>query len=82
MFIVYNKETTRIIAKVKSERAAKMHITRNNLKDEAAYAGSADFYDNIEKWVVRTNIMTGEPFQEPINTPPYMSPACDSFFSM
>ena len=32
--------------------------------------------------VERTNIMTGKKFLEPIDTPVFMSPACETFWSM
>jgi len=32
--------------------------------------------------VTRTNLMTGEKYQEPKNTPAYCSPSCESYWSM
>lgn len=32
--------------------------------------------------VERTNIMTGQKFLEPIDTPVFMSPACETYWSM
>ena len=32
--------------------------------------------------IERTNIMTGEKFLEPIDTPVFMSPACETYWSM
>jgi len=44
-------------------------------------AEGADFYENIEKKVERTNLMSGAKFMEGVNTPPYMSPSCESYWS-
>jgi hypothetical protein len=38
--------------------------------------------DGYEDLVERVNIMTGLKYQEPRNTPVFMSPACESFWSM
>jgi len=38
--------------------------------------------DGYEDLVERVNIMTGLKYQEPRNTPVFMSPACESYWSM
>ena len=43
---------------------------------------SEDEYSMVEPMVERTNMMTGKKFMESINTPNYMSPACESYWSM
>jgi hypothetical protein len=40
------------------------------------------FHSVIEKKVQRTNLMSGEKYHEAVNTPPYMSPSCESYWSM
>ena len=43
---------------------------------------TADEYSMVEPMVEKTNMMTGKKFMESINTPGYMSPACESYWSM
>ena len=87
-YVVYHKDTT-IICKRKngdrsfaSEAAAKAFITRQ-LNGDANYAVAelGYFEDNIEKRVERVNIMSGVKYMEPVNTPPFMSPACESYWT-
>jgi hypothetical protein len=40
------------------------------------------FHQTIEKKVVRTNMMTGEDYSETVNTPIYMSPSSETYWSM
>jgi len=40
------------------------------------------FHDTIEKTVERVNMMSGQPYREPANTPPHMSPASETYWSM
>jgi hypothetical protein len=91
MFVVFNKETTQIVGSRysrtwKSLAAAKSHLTRMgkmgynvNEYDVASYSF---FLDNIQKTVVRTNLMTGKEFTESVNTPYYCSPSSESYWSM
>ena len=44
---------------------------------EAAY-----FHNTIEKSRTRTNIMNNQQFTESVNTPGYLSPASESYWSM
>jgi hypothetical protein len=39
------------------------------------------YYKNIEKRVTRKNFMTGEEFQESVNTPYYCSPSSETYWS-
>ena len=50
------------------------------VKEDFAIASSCDFHENIEKMVTRINLMSGEPFEEPINTPYYLSPASETYW--
>jgi len=47
-----------------------------------AIAASAYFHQNIEKSRKVTNMMSGKEFVEPVNTPNYMSPASETYWSM
>lgn len=40
------------------------------------------YVKNIERMVTRKNLMTGELYQESVNTPAYMSPAFESYWTM
>ena len=48
----------------------------------AAIAEADYYYKNIEKFVTRKNMMTGKEYTESINTPNYMSPSSESYWSM
>ena len=47
-----------------------------------AIAEAEYFAKNIEKQRTVKNMMTGVPFSEPVNTPSYMSPSRESYWSM
>lgn len=91
-FVIYNKVTTRILGgcdrSFKTEPAAKAGLTRatnsGDVSDRELYsiAEKQYFHTNIEQQVERTNLMSGKTFLEPINTPPYLSPAYESYWSM
>ena len=92
MFVIYDKQTTRILKpnkadQFKTQSAAQRQLNKyceNNNSNPLDYAIAyySTFTDTIEKSVERTNIMTGEKYMEKVNTPPYMSPACESYWSM
>ena len=78
----------------KTMAAAKAGITRiakaegllptdpNYAEYRYAIAEAEMFHDVIEKGVMRRNMMTGEDYFESVNTPNYMSPASESYWSM
>ena len=47
-----------------------------------AIAATAYFHQNIEKKVAKRNLSTGIVYEETVNTPNYMSPACEAYWSM
>ena len=47
-----------------------------------AIAARAYFHQNIERKVAKRNMMSGEEYTESVNTPSYMSPASESYWSM
>ena len=47
-----------------------------------AIAASAFFHQNIEKSRTVTNMMSKQQFTETVNTPGYMSPSSESYWSM
>ena len=48
----------------------------------AAIAEADYYYKNIEKFVKRKNMMSGKEYTESVNTPSYMSPSSESYWSM
>lgn len=91
MFVVYHKETTKIVGSRvhktwKSLGAAKGHLNRMAKMgynvNEYDIASQSFFSDNIEKMVVRKNLMSGKEFTESVNTPYYCSPSSESYWSM
>ena len=50
--------------------------------DTFAISEITEFHKNIEKQVTRKNLMSGKEYQEPLNTECYMSPSCESYWSM
>lgn len=89
-YVAYHKETTVLLTNNKvyaSPQAAQGAITRAAKRGEIdredyMVADRNYFYDNIEKKVERTNIMSGEKYWEGVNTPCFMSPSCESYWSM
>ena len=51
-------------------------------REDVAIAEARDFYENIEKKVVRKNLIGGGEFIEGVNTPNYLSPASETYHSM
>ena len=48
----------------------------------AAIAEAEYYAKNIEKFVTRKNMMSGQEYTESVNTPNYMSPASEAYWSM
>lgn len=88
-YVIYHKETTVLFNTVKyaTEGAAKAEITRQVKKgkiiDREKYgiAEARDFFHNIEKQVTRRNLMSGKEFMIGVNTPSYMDPSMESYWS-
>lgn len=87
-YVVFNKTTTRVARRANgdeffaTEPAAKRHITRFLNAEEYAVAEYTYYQDNIEKQVERINLMSGQKYMESVNTPNYMSPASESYWTM
>ena len=56
--------------------------TENDPRYRMAIAAKAYFHQNIEKKVAKRNLSTGVVYEETVNTPNYMSPACEAYWSM
>ena len=48
----------------------------------AAIAEAEYYKKNIERFVTKKNMMSGEEYTESVNTPNYMSPASEAYWSM
>ena len=96
-FVVYHKETT-IIPRLgrpfytyeyyATESAAKGALTRGLKKglienrDDYAVSDLTNFFDNIEKKVVRKNLMSGKEFTIGVNTPCHLDPSTETYWSL
>jgi hypothetical protein len=86
-YIVYRKNDTVIVSTNKTESAAKASATRlvkggKYSADELRVSDSKTFHMFIEATVERVNMMTGEVYNERINTPNCCSPASETYWSM
>jgi hypothetical protein len=68
-------------------RMQKKHAQRNADAAQgplytAAIAEAEYYAKNIEKFVTRKNMMSGQEYTESVNTPNYMSPASEAYWSM
>jgi hypothetical protein len=88
VYVVYEKRSTRLVKKAtgdeffNTESAAKRHVTRYLDRDAYGIADYDTYCASIEKTVERVNLMSGQKYTESINTPNYMSPASESYWSM
>lgn len=87
VYIVYRKDTTRMVRKANGDEffatlaTAKRHVTRYLNWDDYAVAEYDHYRDTIEQKVERVNLMSGQKYMESINTPNYMSPASEAYWS-
>jgi hypothetical protein len=79
-FVVYHIASTMERHRYKVEHAARKLVA--GLGPEYAYTTLEDYNKNVVYMVTRINLMSGLPFEEPSNTPGYMSPASESYWSM
>ena len=91
-YVIFHKETTVIFPDYRksyaTKAAAKSALTRaataNKVTDKSKYdvAEVGFFRDNIEKVVTRKNLMSGKEIEVSVNTPAFMDPSCESYWSM
>lgn len=89
-FVVYHTASTILLERKNTyatKGAAKAALTRYSKKfainvEEYSITDAVNFYTNVEKKVTRKNLMSGLDYQEPVNTPNYMSPAFETYWSM
>lgn len=97
LFVIYHKDSTQLISKhygasgiinhsdvklFESKKSAEKYIAENLNPEDYKIADQVEFKFYIEKKITRTNAMTGEKFEEPINTPLCLSPSSESYWSM
>lgn len=92
MYVVYNVGSTRIETgsngKVlyATEAAAKAARTRMLKKAgrvmQLEVADTVTYYNTIEQMVARVNLVSGQEYNESVNTPNYCSPASEAYWSM
>ena len=54
----------------------------NDPRYRMGIAAKAYFHQNIERKVAKRNLSSGVVYEEAINTPAHMSPACETYWSM
>lgn len=95
MWYVYDKRTTIIQRTFKTSKAAKAWVTRKQneyLRGEHfvstegplfdwGYADAKWFHDYIEKRVAKKNLMTGQEFTQPANTPRICDPSTETYWT-
>ena len=93
-YVVYNIETTQTVNEkrwgretYKTEAAAKAARTRmikrsKYLANTLAISDVAFYTKHVAKTVTRTNLMTGNTYQESVNTPLCCSPSSETYWSM
>ena len=52
------------------------------VKSDFAIADAVEFRANIEKTVTRKNLMSGQDYEETVNTPACISPSSETYWSM
>jgi len=91
MFYVYNLETSKIMKNKKGKSTWKSYGAAKAFRTRMARMGynvgeygivDTSLYSLIEKQVEKTNLMTGKKYMESVNTPNYMSPASEAYWSM
>lgn len=92
-YVIYNTATTRTVrAKAygkefyDTEAAAKAGLTRlakagKIVKEDHAVAELMFFRDNIEKYETVTNLMSGKPVRQSVNTPLCCDPSSETYWS-
>jgi hypothetical protein len=92
-FTVYHVASTMASKEFYFEHHAKAHVAKLNERNARYYpkdaAGTAYAYATVEDYrtkivymVTKRNMMSGKEYQEPSNTPGYLSPASEAYWSM
>lgn len=85
-YVIFNAETRRTVKEAfPTERGAKIAASRMMKKNPELILEVADaawYHQNVNIMVERVNLLSGQKYMEPINTPSYCSPASESYWSM
>lgn len=92
-FVLYHKETTKIFHRTpynnyhdteKGAKAAATRLLKKNpeLQGKLAITEANEFHAHIEQQVYRTNLLSGQRYLEPYNTPSYCSPSSEAYWTM
>jgi hypothetical protein len=91
MFYVYNLKTSQVMQTRKGKKTWKSLGAAKAFRTRMARMGyntdeygivDVDLYSLIEQQVEKTNLMTGKKYRESVNTPLYLSPSSESYWSM
>jgi len=87
MFVVYHIKSTMEKRRYIRERDAKACVKKLNYNQDNPwelydYTDETTYYNDVVRLVKRVNLMSGKEYWEPSNTPGYMSPASESYWSM
>ena len=91
MFIVYHIKSTMEKARYRRAHDAKRLVAKLNAAQSDwdrnhiggyAYTDSADYNTNVVRMVTRVNLLSGKEYQEASNTPGFMSPSSEAYWSM
>ena len=88
-YVIYQVESSAIVKGFATAPAAKGWLTRmlregkiEGAREDYGITDVDHYYAKIEKMVTRVNLMSGEEYQESINTPLSCSPASETYWSM
>ena len=73
------------LTRMRKAAAGEWGVIRDAADDPLYLFGVAEvayYKQHIEKTVTRVNLMSGKEYQERVNTPIYMSPASETYWSM
>lgn len=79
-YVVYHVKSTMEKRRYNQARHAK--ALAEKLGPAYAWASSSYYKAKVVHTVLRKNLMTGKYYEEPSNTPNYMSPASEAYWSM
>ena len=73
-------------AQAQLTRMHRKHVSKEDAATSplytAAIAEAAYYHKTIERTVTRKNMMSGKDYTESVNTPSYMSPSSEAYWSM
>lgn len=87
-YVVYHRDTfvklfgSKIFPTIRGARIAlSRHCNKDGKNVDDYLVSDYATYDSSVPMVERINLMTGEKYMEKMNTPSYLSPACESYWS-